>query len=1079
MSRRTLLLVVVLAVLALGVAWIATRGSDSTATADGITTTSTRPSESVVQVDLASPPEPAAQSDEAGAKRSIAEPASDFHAFPADATWIEGRVEFPPGTPRDERVFVLASGKKIAGKSEHRFEVDANGRFRAAFAPTTKFAKIDLDARYVFVPEPVRVDLSAKSELVLTPKLGGLARVRIVPSPNAAARGIDTASVRVIGQGFEVFGADVLRQELAACDARGVAEVGGLDAGMKWSAKVEAKGIESLEGVTFSPKPGEIVDLDLPVVAAARFAGIVLDERGSPIARASVVAEATSESGTWSSAKAWSDKEGRFELFVGQFGRAKLRVESPGLITANAGTFDIAEGFDRADLEIRLADGLAIGGVVRWPDGRPVDGATVSLADAADEDENVRSTKTAEDGSFRFTGLVADSTYALASRAREPEPTDGSKSGRSWWIASREDVPAGARDVALVLGAGNQLRGRVVDDLGVSVLDAFVAAEPVRDLAESLTLRERVRDRVRPEDGTFVLAGLPDGEWEVGAARKGAQVTSWQPIVMPRDAGRELRIVVPRPATVSGFVFDVDGTPAIGARVVATIGGTENDTDREVRCEADGTFRFERLLPDKVSLRAKRDDRADSAEFGFVLAPGDEVVGARLQLRRGGTIEGRVFDAEDRPIVGASLYANSSSASRPLRSTTTAADGTYRLDGVAPGSVVVFALVPDGVDGGGHENVLVEEGLVVRADFGGRPRGRIVVRGVVRARKPVANAEVAFFAMNGGEESQRATKTDAHGRYELRLTEPGNYWCGVDAGAAGSLNRTIEIPDVSEHVHDFDLGTARIAGRVLDADGKPLADANVRVQSSVNVAGTIASGGFGKTDLDGAFAFGGLLPDTYEIVVEPALRFGRRGEIRDLAPRTVSGIVLDTTTSRTDIEIRLERGARLVVRVLGANGRPASGASVRWQTSDRAGDTMRADSAGIAQLAGIPPGQVTVHAWTDVEMQREPVLATAARDVTAEVAVQLVAGGVILLRFERKDGKPVIEPWTVQHGVNDSGGRSVETEWRNVRDGGALAKGPLLPGRYEVWARIGTGIVKASVDVTAGVEVEVALREAD
>lgn len=193
----------------------------------------------------------------------------------------------------------------------------------------------------------------------------------------------------------------------------------------------------------------------------------------------------------------------------------------------------------------------------------------------------------------------------------------------------------------------------------------------------------------------------------------------------------------------------------------------------------------------------------------------------------------------------------------------------------------------------------------------------------------------------------------------------------------------------------------------------------------------------------------------------------------------MSGVVLDAGGSRTDLEIRLERGARLTVRVTGSNGRPASGASVRWHRPGGYGDTVKADAAGVAQLIGVPVGEVSVHAWTELEIQREPDRATATREVVSDVAAQLVSGGQILLRFVRKDGTPVIEPWAVQHGVNDSHGQNVHCEWGAPRDGGALPKGPFLPGWYEVWARIGTSDVKGLAQVTAGIELEVVLREPD
>lgn len=1083
MSRRTLTLVAVLAVLALGVAWLATRAVDPHATLGEPRGTplggAPAPDSAPPAAELAAPaPATAATGGESASPRTRAEPGSDRAEFPSDALWVAGRVAFPAGTPRDERVSVVATGRKLAGRIRHRFEVDADGRFRAAFAPDTKSATIDLEARYLYLPRAQKVDPRAGAVVELAPQLGGLVRVRLVPSPMAAARGVDLSGSRVQAHPGEHVAGDAPRSRDAVIDEHGRAEVGGLDPARSWRVVLDAPGYVAGMGSPCRPEPGAIVDVDLPVALPARLAGVVVDARGAPVGGAEIAVESRESSFTsWSSAT--SDEAGAFEVLLSGAGQAHLQVSRPGLLGARLGPFEFEEGSERAGLEVRLEDGLAAEGVVRWPDGRPAAEANVELraSDAASPESGpVQTRRTEPDGTFRFTGLEADRSYVVSSRVRAAKSADGPRTDRVSWTAVRAGVNAGARDLVLVLQKGGEVRGRVVDDLGAPVTEAIVTARPAGDLAAG---RRPVSDGVQGKDGAFVLEGVGDGEWQVGARQKGAEPGAPETVVLPADAGRELVLVLPRPAAIAGQVLDADGQPAADAvvavrpRLLGVLGQA-----REQRTGADGTFRVAGLAAGPAVVRAARNDSADSAALELQLAPGAEAPALVLRLRRGGTIEGRVLDARDAPRAGVSIQMSPSLSSGTSREAVTAADGTYRLERVTPGTVLLYASLDGDEQVGGSRTVLVEDGARVRVDFGGEVAGGVLVRGVVRGAGPIAGARVDFYSLGGSGDGSQASRTDDAGRYEARLPRHGGYWVQVDAGEAGQSSRRTVIPDVAEHVLDLDLGVGRIAGRVLDPDDRPLAGVYVQLQPEiVERDASESSGGFAQTKSDGTFAFGGLFPGTYE--VEAGVRLGQvPGEVgAEYAPRRVTGIALEAGGARTGLDIRLERGRRLVVRVRGANGRPAAGAEVCWSVTGRIGPTVPADAAGVARLTGLPSGEVAVRAWTEFEMLREPARATVSADAAAEIVLDLVPAGRVRLRLERGDGTAVLEPWTIRNGVRDAAGKPVELEWTPAVDSGLLPLGPLAPGRYRVWARFGEAEVAQDVQVEAGAARDVTLRE--
>ena len=102
---------------------------------------------------LAAPVEIAAPAplDEQPARVAVA---SERDAELARGLWVEGRVVFPPGTPPDERVEVVARGRKLKHGPPHAVRVAEDGSFRVAFGAGTKSGRLELKARYLYLEAP-------------------------------------------------------------------------------------------------------------------------------------------------------------------------------------------------------------------------------------------------------------------------------------------------------------------------------------------------------------------------------------------------------------------------------------------------------------------------------------------------------------------------------------------------------------------------------------------------------------------------------------------------------------------------------------------------------------------------------------------------------------------------------------------------------------------------------------------------------------------------------------------------------------------------------------------------------------
>ena len=93
---------------------------------------------------------------------------------------------FPTSTPFGELPVVVADGKSFKHGPDHEMAVGADGSFRVAFSERTKKGKLRIESRYLYLDEPVKLNVrSADEPVVLEPKLGG--RIRGTVSASAGS----------------------------------------------------------------------------------------------------------------------------------------------------------------------------------------------------------------------------------------------------------------------------------------------------------------------------------------------------------------------------------------------------------------------------------------------------------------------------------------------------------------------------------------------------------------------------------------------------------------------------------------------------------------------------------------------------------------------------------------------------------------------------------------------------------------------------------------------------------------------------------------------------------------------------
>ena len=647
-------------------------------------------------------------------------------------------------------------------------------------------------------------------------------------------------------------------------------------------------------GQTFDAGQSEV---ELRLWSGRQLTGRVLDWRGEP------VAASLRMSGRERSRK-WTGADGSFSL--------PLRLEEPadaGVKGAKVYWIEVsAPGCGRdflefeapreepTSLELRLPQPGAVAVRVVDPDGAPVVGARLH---------------------FRRT----DAAGAAAPWIRESQRTDalGRFVGEDWpagpWQvevrppfgkhpAVEAEIPAGVESIEVVLDPGRRLAGS-----GAPAAAPAEASPPPDEPAPtgraSLTVQVVGPDGApAPGVSLELSARLPGGAFERQDARSTAGGVARFELPAPAhvdflralptaDAipaklrpnlvllpGEEAQVELrqPEPTAITGRLVDGDGQPAAGVEVHAWAATPllpeswfrEREPDRRARSDADGRFRIERLSGGITLMTAPGPRRL--AGLVHVLPSAGAVALADLELRPVRELRGRVLDADGAPLPGAELNVLTardlgggegwSLLSQPGIQTTDAA-GRF-----------AFAL-PEGMDcrlSVGHPDFLwqfvwpevADTEVEIRLEAADRLRGRVVdARGA-----PVAGAEVTLPSSTG--------TTDADGRFDLaysrfswrsgfgtpesmllKVRAEGHADCAISLGPMPPAPAPLTVT--------LDPGGA-LRGRVVDADGAPVAGAMVKVTGPDSLRPLLDALDFeDRTGPLGRFRIDGVPPGRYQL----------------------------------------------------------------------------------------------------------------------------------------------------------------------------------------------------------------------
>lgn len=915
----------------------------------------------------------------------------DLRAAPSNSTWIEGVVLFPDRMPLDTGdVEVTARGRGFGDSTrrEHTVTANASGEFRVAFAKETRKGWLSVRGRYLFTHEKTALNLKdLPAEVLLEPELGGVLR-GVVQAPiglswSAAAREGARVSVESWGRSGRV-------SRSSDIDAQGRFELCAVPAG-DYRVRVRIPLWVDQSKSDVDVRAGETTDIDFQLKPGSVIAGRVLNDDEEGRGGVSVELTGSSADDNWIREFVLTNPDGSFELVGVAEGTLSVKAAMDEALVAEVELGFLRGGTRRDDVVLRISVGNSIRGVVRWPDGSPVSGASVNVTQDREQDGlafdffDGTSEKTKPDGSFEISGLEPSVCVVRATAKSfrkediakaEARAAAGKKARKlrargPTYTVRKEKVAPGTTGLVLVLDPGDTLSGRVVDDAGEGLKKFMLTASPVA--SKGFMDADAVNRLVLSTDGRFTVDGLSEGTWEVRVAADDHEVTQKVTVKIPGAA--ELEFVVNRLSEVRGVVRDPSGEPISGAGIwvrrlaegdAFVVDEIFGDWGEAATTDQNGKFKARDVRPGRLRVWSKADGFASSPAQELVVEPGGTLEGVSLRLRQAGRIRGQlhslIADRERR-----SIQIQAERRGSYWETVETDSRGEFEFDGLDTGSYRLTlesssdSVTPDSEQKDVGALVEVGDGDTVHVVLGAPPANPSTVSGVVRtAAGPLAGVLVRCRAESDWRLNNDVTRTGSDGVYHLTLNEPGQYNFSVGDEERGQTQYKRELKQGVNVDMDFLLASGIVRGQVLGPQGavKKNCVMTLEVVSLLTESSDPTPLRRIRTDDQGRFEFNHVAGGTYHLRAndEPVFRWRRRRTTLS-GTQIVENLALAENAASEDFVFRLEEEAEVSGEVTTPDGEPAVGATVRVFTPGgtplHTSSSVRCDAAGRFTAGGI------------------------------------------------------------------------------------------------------------------------------
>jgi len=519
---------------------------------------------------------------------------------------------------------------------------------------------------------------------------------------------------------------------------------------------------------------------------------------------------------------------------------------------------------------------------------------------------------------------------------------------------------AATAEQKLQLNVGGRITGRVVNQADGQPLKGAKVSYQHHKPGKSRQITGSPAVTTDAE-GRFTLENVPSqGQIVVSASLDGYQNNQTAVAVAEGQATENVEIKLIRLGVLRCRLLKSDGTPAANVRV-RVVSRTESDNGRgrsnsssDLTTDADGAVEVKSLRPGTVRLLFYVANVGYGRPDAITIVKGQEIAPLTVTLKPLLTASGTVVvkqTGQAVPEARIQLYPSHNGSdewpSLDMHRDDIKADaeGRWTAANLAPGNYYVQAS-REGYNGLNQE-IEVSDGQDLK-DVKLELLGKVTVTGTVTSRdtgEAVAKAKVAC----GGAEGV----TDDQGKFSLQVTpNEGNMYLSVTADGLAVYSQEVTFPDYRAPA------PLRIAmepggiinGQVIDQDARrPAANREVIVASVTKCqslkfflqnrqqmndlhAGYLQDGGQGSvlratTDAQGGFTITTAPPDKYVVILFPDDAPPIIGEPFDLA----AGGTIDVPA----IQVTARPAGYVSGRLLGPDGKPLTGAHVRFSGSDR------------------------------------------------------------------------------------------------------------------------------------------------